>query len=114
MAYTTILDLIGTIFLLFYGIVTVLFPKWVAPFIAQTLETPRGVAEFRVIHGGFVTMAIYALVLNQPVGYTMVALGWFGAAGARLLAMILDRPALNATYLISFVFELLFGIMMVV
>lgn len=113
MPYTTILDVIGTGILLFYGVATVLFPKWVAPYIYQTLETPRGVAEFRVIHGGFVLMGIYALVLNQPAMYTMVGLGWLGAAGARLLATVLDRPSLNATYIISFIFELAFGIMMV-
>jgi hypothetical protein len=112
MAY--ILDVIGTMILLVYGVITLFFPRWVAPFIAQTLDSPRGVAEFRVIHGGFVGMAIFALVVNQPLVYSVVGIGWVSAAVARLVAIPLDRPPLNATYIVSFFFELAFGLMMIV
>src|SRR5574341_137567 len=108
-----ILDLIGTLAVLLYAVLACFFPRRFAPFIAQTLDSPRGVAEFRIIHGGFLGMSVFALVANHPLVYMMLGIGWLGAAAARLLALILDRPRLNATYVISFVFEAAFGLMMI-
>jgi hypothetical protein len=108
-----IFDLIGTLVLLLYGVLATFFPRWSAPYLAITLDTPRGVAEFRVIHGGFIAMAIFLLVVNHPLVYMVIGVGWLGAAAARLLAILLDRPALNATYIISIVFEAAFGLMMI-
>jgi hypothetical protein len=109
-----IFDLIGTLALLIYAVASLLFPKFVAPYIAQTLDSPRGVAEFRVAHGGgYLAMSVFALIVNQPLVYMLLGMGWLGAAGARLLAIPLDRPPLNATYIASIVFELALGLMMI-
>jgi hypothetical protein len=99
--------------LLIYAVLALLFPRRFAPFIAQTLDTPRGVAEFRVAHGGgFLAMSVFALIANQPLVYMLLGAGWLGAAGARLLAILLDKPPLNATYIASLVFEVAFGLML--
>lgn len=110
---THILDLIGTLALLLYGFIALFFPRRSAPFIALTLDSPRGVAEFRVIHGGFLGMSVFALIVNDPLVYMLLGIGWLGAAAARLLAIPLDNPPLNATYVVSVVFEAAFGLMMI-
>jgi hypothetical protein len=109
-----IFDLIGTLALLIYGVLALLFPQRFAPYIAQTLDTPRGVAEFRVAHGGgFIGMTIFALIVNDPLVYSLLGMGLLGAAAARLLAIPLDRPPLNATYIISIVGEAGIGLLMI-
>jgi hypothetical protein len=111
---TYILDLIGTIALLIYAVASLIVPRRVAPFIAQTLDSPRGVAEFPILHGScFLAMSVFALIINHPLVYMVLGFGWLGAAGARLLAIALDRPQLNATYIASFVFEVALGLVMI-
>ena len=112
---SNILDVIGTLALLVYAVGSLLFPRFAAPFIAQTLDTPRGVAEFRVVHGGgFLAMSVYALAANDPRVYMVLGLGWLGAAAARVLAIPFDKPPLDVRYVGSLVFEVALGVMMIV
>jgi hypothetical protein len=109
-----LLHLIGTLALLGYAIASLFWPHRVAKLIEQTISTPRGVAEFRIANGGFFAgMSLFALFTNQAPVYTALGLGWLGAAMARTLSFVLDRPKLDASYMGFFVMEVALGLCLV-
>ena len=89
-------------------------PNWVARLVRLKADGEGGFAEFRATYGG-VLLGLHgaALVLSLHwilFGYTTIGLyaagaagvlaaGWAGAAGGRLLSMVLDRTRtrLNVT-----------------
>lgn len=110
-----ILNIVGAASLLLYGIASLLYPHRVAQLIAQQLTTPRGVAEFRVVNGGyFIGLAGFALAVQQPMVYAALGLGWLGAAFARLFAFTADRPALSPVYAGLLAFEIIMGVLLLV
>src|SRR5215468_4998595 len=105
-----VLHLVGALALLIYGIASLLAPHRIALFIAQILDSSRGVAEFRILNGGFmIGLSLAALLANQPVGYAVLGIGWLGAAASRLIAMVVDRPPLNASFFAYLVAEVVLG-----
>jgi hypothetical protein len=112
---TDILNLIGALSLLVYGVASLFLPRRVAAIISQGLTTAHGVAEFRVVHGGyFIGLAVFALLIRHPLVYAAVGVGWLGAAGARLFAWVADRPPLAPIYVAPLLFELAMGVMLLV
>lgn len=115
MSATDLMNVIGTLSLLGYGIGSLFFPHPIAKLIAQQLITPRGIAEFRVVNGGyFIGLAGFALVINQPEVYAALGIGWLGAAVGRVYATLADRPPLSTMYLGLLVFEVVMGILLLV
>ncbi len=115
MTIPEILNIIGAISLLGYGIGSLLMPHRMAKLIAQELNTSRGVAEFRVVNGGyFIGLAGFALLVNQPLVYAALGIGWLGAAVGRIISFILDRPPLEPIYIALLLFEIAMGIMLLV
>lgn len=107
------LDIIGTLALLASGLALFATPAVTAKALHLTLEGPRGRAEFRIACGGtMVGLALVALVLREPASFAMVASVWLGAGLARLAALALDRPALDASYTAFLALELGLGILM--
>jgi hypothetical protein len=114
MMFTDLLHVIGAISLLGYGIGSLLMPHPIARLIAQQLTTPRGIAEFRIVNGGyFIGLSAFALLVNQPLVYAALGVGWLAAAGARVLALLLDRPKLEPIYLGLFMFEVAMGLFLI-
>lgn len=110
-----ILHLIGVIALLGYGLGSLLLPKVVAPLIAHHFDTPRGWAEFRIVNGGyFIGLSIFALLVNTPVVYQALGVGWLGAAGARVFALFVDRPKLEIVYVGLLIAEIILGIFLMI
>jgi len=110
-----ILHIIGTLSLLGYAIGSLFLPHVVAKLIAQNLDSPRGIAEFRIVNGGyFAGLSIFALVVNQPLVYAALGIGWLGAAAVRVLALALDRPRLEPLYFALLTFEIVMGIILIV
>lgn len=110
-----ILNIVGAVSLLGYGIASLLLPHPVAKLIAQGLNTPRGIAEFRVVNGGyFIGLAGFALVANQPIVYAALGVGWLGAAGGRVFAFFVDRPPMEVIYAGLLIFEIAMGVMLLI
>ncbi len=110
-----VLNIIGTLSLLGYAIGSLFLPHIVAKLIAQDLNSPRGIAEFRIVNGGyFAGLSIFALIANQPLLYTALGIGWLGAGAARVLSIALDRPKLEPIYLGLLAFEIVMGIFLIV
>jgi hypothetical protein len=114
MTTNDILHYISILVLLIYGIPSAIWPRWVAKWLEIDLITGRGSTEFRVMHGGsMVGLSLFALYSRNPLVFQTLGWGLIGAAIIRLLAWYPDRPKL-AISLVSFVFELMFGIFLLV
>ena len=111
MELSNVLHLIGVFSLLIYAIGSAIRPQWVASWLEISLNTGRGISEFRVAHGGgFLGLSLFALYSNHPMAYQALGWGWLGAALIRLLAYLPDRPKITPTYIASFVLEAMLGI----
>ena len=110
-----VLNILGDLILLGYGLVSLVRPAFIAGVLSIDLPDKRGIAEFRILSGGFIVgLALGTLALNQPLGYHILGLGWLGAGITRITAYLVDRPPLNTSYVASLISEIALGIMMLV
>lgn len=115
MQLSNVLHILGALALLGYGLGSLLLPRVVAPLIAHDFTTPRGWAEFRIVNGGyFIGLSVFALLVNQPAVYQALGIGWLAAAGARLFALLVDRPQLEPVYLGLLISEIVLGIFLII
>jgi len=71
--------------------------------VGSTLEVPavsaRGVAETRAGLGGtYAALGGWALVSRDPAAQAAVGVTWLGAAGVRLVSLVLDRPRTDVAF----------------
>lgn len=77
---------------LLIGVVALLIPARVAAELSLQPLGKLGLSEVRATFGGiFLGLGIAMLLLNRADTYTVVAAGWFGAAIARLISIVIDR-----------------------
>jgi len=111
----SIFNNIGTVITLVFGIAAFLVPKRIARGMFFDLNTPRGIAEFRIGMGGaFVGLTVFALLQQSKVLF--LALGWFwlGAAIARVACYFIDKPEFNKGYILFFVAEIVVATMLMI
>ena len=110
MTLTDILHWIGTLSLLAYGLASAIKPRWIADMLENGLSSGRGISEFRVAHGGWMGLALFALYVNDPLVYQLLGWGWIGAALIRVVSYLPDRPKVTADYLAFLAVEIILGI----
>jgi hypothetical protein len=104
------LNLLGAAITLVLGFWSIWRPERVAKAVGFSLHGRRGRAEFRIGFGGFfLGLAGYALYVRNDAVFLAMGAMWLGAAAIRVLAMFLDRPEFNVSYLGVFLFELAMG-----
>lgn len=104
------LNLLAVAITLLLGLWSAWRPEPMAKAVGFSLHGRRGRAEFRVAFGGlFVGLAGYALYLQNHQVFAAMGAMWLGAAAVRILALGLDRPPFNVSYLAVFLFELAMG-----
>jgi hypothetical protein len=105
-----ILNLLGASITLLLGLWSVLRPESMARTLGFSLHGRRGRAEFRIGLGGcFVGLAAFSLYLQNTSVFMAIAAMWFGAAAIRVLALFVDRPQFNVSYVAVWLFELAMG-----
>ena len=110
-----LLNIIGDLVLRVYAFGSLVRPVFVGKVLSITLQAKRGIAEFRILSGGsLLGLSVAVLLINQPLGYHLLGVAWIGAGTTRVLSYFVDRPPLNATYIVSFIGEITLGIMMLV
>jgi len=108
-----ILNNIGAVAILLYGIGSLIAPERMGAFLHFTPDDARGSAEFRLGIGGFFTaMGIATLVLQEPAAFQVQGWGWAAAAVIRNVALFIDRPDRSQQYFMLFVFEVFMAIFM--
>jgi hypothetical protein len=80
------------------GLVGVLIPDRVAAALATRFTSPRGRTEFRVANATFAALGAWAVAIADPGVFTAVGVLWLGAAGVRLVGLVIDRPQPDWTF----------------
>jgi len=108
------LNLLGVAITLLLGLWSLWRPEPMAKAVGFSLHGRRGRAEFRIGFGGFfIGLAGYALYAQNGGVFVAVGAMWLGAAAVRVLALLLDRPPFNVSYLAVLLFELAMGAMLI-
>ncbi len=77
---------------LLIGLAGLLIPARVAAEISLQPLGKLGLSEIRATFGGiFLGLGVAMLLLNTADTYAVVAAGWFGAAIARAISIVVDR-----------------------
>lgn len=84
-------------------------PSAAAAFTSMAPVGRVGVSEIRATYGGFfLALGGYALLSQEPIAFVAAGLAWLGAAGGRLLSVVVDRST-EAKNLGGIVFEAAIG-----
>lgn len=84
-------------------------PSSAAAFTSLEPKGRIGRSEIRATYGGlFAAMGGYCLVAREPMVYTVLGVGWMGAAAGRLASVAADR-SVAAKNLGGIVFEAAIG-----
>jgi hypothetical protein len=113
MSVISICAILGLFLGLLVGILSLVFPRNIAFLVGISAKTQEGVAEIRLVHGGFfLFLEIIAALLwfgqHIDLGIAMAGLVWIGAVLGRLLSRLLDakQPENGAA---SMIFEAFVG-----
>jgi hypothetical protein len=87
---------IGAVLTLVFGIVGFFKPRAITDSQQIALQSPMALSEARVVFGGIhLGCGLMALVLNQPVIYLTLGVGWAFGLLARFYSMLADKTSLQ-------------------
>lgn len=111
--FLQILKIIGGIATIATGVVSLFWPLKVPGFTGLEPNGGRGITEIRTILGAlFVGLGAVVLYYRSPEAYTILGVTYLAMALVRGVSIIVDRSAISSN-IISFVVELVFGILLV-
>ena len=109
-----ILKIIGGIATIATGIVSLFWPLKVPGFTGLEPNGGRGITEIRTILGAlFVALGAVVLYYRTPESYMILGVTYLGMALVRGISIIDDKSAISSN-VISFIVELVFGILLVI
>jgi len=113
MGILQILKVIGALLTILTGVVSLLFPQSVTGFTGLVPQGARGITEIRAVLGGlFIALGAAPLLLNHPSAYQMLGFAYLVIAVVRLASMVIDKSVVSSN-IISLVFEIVFGVILV-
>ena len=108
-----ILQIIAVIATILTGLVSLINPRGVQGFTGLTALSGRGITEIRSILGGlFIGLGIAVFLLGTRETYQMLGIMYFAIGMVRLISIFLDKSSVRSNW-ISFVVEIIFGIILV-
>ena len=108
-----ILKYVASIATVITGVISLFWPLKVQEFTGLTVNGGRGITEVRTILGAlFVALGIAALVYNAPQTYGMLGFTYLAMAVVRGISILVDKSAVSSN-IISFVVELIFGLILI-
>jgi len=85
------LPVVGALITLLIGLVGFFKPALLLDQIDITLGSPAAVSEARAVFGGMnLGTAVAALVMNEPVVFTLLGIGWATLLAARFWSLAVD------------------------
>jgi hypothetical protein len=113
MSILQVLKVIGALLTIATGLISVFFPQAVTGFTGLAPQGGRGITEIRAVLGGlFVALGLAPFLLNQPLAFQVLGLGYLTVGVVRLVSMIVDKSVVSSN-VISLVFEFVFGAILV-
>ncbi len=108
-----ILKIIGGAATIITGLVSLFWPLKVPGFTGLEPVGGRGITEIRTILGAlFVGLGAAVLFYRSPEAYMILGVTYLAMALVRGISIFVDRSAISSN-IISFVVELVFGILLV-
>lgn len=108
-----ILKIIAGVATILTGIVSLFWPLRVPGFTGLDPNGGRGITEIRTILGAlFVGLGGAVLFINKPEAYLVLGITYLVMALVRGISIFVDKSAVSSN-VISFVVELVFGIILV-
>lgn len=108
-----ILQLIAIIATILTGLFSLINPLGVQGFTGLTAPGGRGITEIRSILGGlFIGLGIAAFLLGTRETYQMLGIMYLAIGAVRLVSIFLDKSSVQSNW-ISFIVEIIFGIILV-
>ncbi len=109
-----VLKIIVCIATIITGGIVLFKPQLTYTFIGLRADSGRGISELRSIMGaGLIALGAVPLFLQTQDTYLMLGIAYLAVAGVRFISMFLDI-ALTWSNFISFVTEVVFGIILVI
>lgn len=111
--FLQILKIVGGVATIATGIVSLFWPLKVPGFTGLEPNGGRGITEIRTILGAlFVALGAVVLYYRTPEAYLILGVTYLGMALVRGISIIVDQSAVSSN-IISFIVELVFGILLV-
>jgi len=111
--FLQILKIVGGIATIITGVVSLFWPLKVPGFTGLEPNGGRGITEIRTILGAlFVGLGAVVLYYRSPEAYMILGVTYLAMALVRGISIVVDRSAISSN-IISFVVELVFGILLV-
>jgi hypothetical protein len=108
-----ILKIVGAIGTIATGVISLIRPLSVTGFTGLQPDGARGLSEIRAVLGGlFIASGAAVLWLRNPAAYKVLGFAYLGTGLARLASIFVDDSR-DRSNIISLVWELLFGLAMV-
>ena len=108
-----ILQIVAAVGTVLTGLVSLLRPQAVEGFTGLKPSGPRGVTEIRAVLGAFfVGLGAAVLYLRHPAAYQTLGIAYLCVAVVRTISMFVDKSVASSN-VISVVFEVVFGIILV-
>jgi hypothetical protein len=112
--FIKVLQIIAVIATILTGLVSLVNPRGVEGFTGLTAPGARGVTEIRSILGGlFIGLGIAVFLLGTRETYQMLGIMYLAIGVARLVSIFWDKSSVQSNW-ISFVVEIIFGIILVI
>ena len=111
--FLQILKILGGVATIATGVVSLFWPSKVLGFTGLEPNGGRGITEIRTILGAlFVALGAVVLYYRTPEAYMILGVTYLGMALVRGISIFVDRSAISSN-IISFIVELVFGILLV-
>jgi hypothetical protein len=113
MTFLEILKYAGAIITVLVGLVALVRPEAVTGFTGILPDGSRGISEIRSVLGGlFIALGLAPFILNDPAAFKMLGIANLGIAAARAVSIVIDG-ATQSSNLISLLYEIVFGVILV-
>ncbi len=97
-----------------FGAMSIVSPPAAERFTGLTAPGPRGISEIRAVLGGlFVGLAIATLIYRTGSAFGTLGIGYLTIALVRGVSIVVDGAGTSTNWL-SFGFEVVFGILLLV
>jgi uncharacterized membrane protein HdeD (DUF308 family) len=113
MSLEQFLNGVACVALILFGLYALARPYEAAQIAHLKPDDATATAEVRISFGGLsLMMGAAPLLLNDPAAYQVVGIVFLGAFVTRLLTLVLDHPQTERPFIISGLFELVLGLIL--
>ncbi len=113
MSIYVILNIIGILITIFFGVWALVRPKTFARLVSLTPYRERGITEIRSTSGGWIIgLCTFTLIYQEPLLFSCLGAGWISTALVRIISMLFIDNSNTSTNIKFVIVELIVGILL--